>query len=39
MNPLSTGSEMKAARNPSRISPAVTPSTPVTTASAALIAT
>ncbi|OLT05150.1 hypothetical protein BJF90_19590 [Pseudonocardia sp. CNS-004] len=36
MKPLSTGSEMNAAMNPSRRSPARMPTTPVTTASAAV---
>ena len=36
MNPLSTGSEMKLARKPRRISPAANASTPVISASAAV---
>jgi hypothetical protein len=38
MKPLSTGSEMKLATKPSRRAPATMPSTPVTTASAAVSA-
>ena len=39
MNPFSTGSEMKLARNPSRSRPAPSATRPVTTASVAVIVT
>ena len=38
MNPLSTGSEMKLARNPSRSSPAISAASPVAIASPAVSA-
>ena len=39
MNPLSTGSEMKFARNPSRKTPATNAASPTQMASAAVVAT
>ena len=39
MNPLSTGSEMKLARNPSRKTPAINAASPTQMASAAVVAT